>query len=133
MVFGDGQGGFVAGKKFRAGRNPFALVTGDFNTDGRTDLAVANATSGDLSIFIGDGAGGVGPATNFPVGSYPRGIALGGFREAGKLDFAVANSGSNSVAILSNAVGNAAYFGNVSSKPNHRDRDATSVRYWSTR
>lgn len=101
-MFGDGQGGFVAGKNFRAGRNPFALVTGDFNIDGRTDLAVANATSGDISIFIGDGAGGVGPATNYAVGSYPRGIALTGSQEGGKLDLAVANSGSNSVAILSN-------------------------------
>ncbi|MFN2512352.1 MAG: FG-GAP repeat domain-containing protein [Pyrinomonadaceae bacterium] len=78
----------------------FALVTGDFNGDGRADLA--NATSGDISVFIGDGAGGVGPATNYAVGSYPRGIALGGFDDAGKMDLVVANSGSNSVVILSN-------------------------------
>src|SRR5271166_6041641 len=36
---------------------PEDIVTGDFNGDGRTDLAVANADSNDVSIFLGNGDG----------------------------------------------------------------------------
>ena len=40
-------------KTYAVGTNPVAVVVGDFNGDGKTDLAVANAGSGnDHSIFL---------------------------------------------------------------------------------
>jgi hypothetical protein len=55
---GVGDGTFVATQRYAAGTNPIALVTGDFNGDGRADLAVANngrslgASSGSVSVLL---------------------------------------------------------------------------------
>jgi hypothetical protein len=51
-----------------AGTTPSALASGDFNRDGRLDLAVANSGSKDVSILLGDGAGGFAAAPGSPVG-----------------------------------------------------------------
>ena len=82
------------------GSVPGAIVTGDFNDDGKLDLAVANVLSGSISILMGNGDGTFQPAVNYTVGSDPAGIATGDFAGDGKLDLAVANYGSNSVSIL---------------------------------
>jgi len=37
---------------YPVGKNPVALVAGDFNGDGRTDLAVANGFSNDVSVLL---------------------------------------------------------------------------------
>src|SRR6185295_2454130 len=51
-----------------AGTTPVALAGGDFNRDGRLDLAIANRGSKDVSILLGDGAGGFVAAPGSPVG-----------------------------------------------------------------
>jgi hypothetical protein len=42
---------FYAPVSFAAGPNPEAVVTADFNGDGRLDLAVANYSSGTISVL----------------------------------------------------------------------------------
>src|SRR2546426_5144950 len=44
---------------FPVGRGPFAVTVGDFNGDGKPDLAAANAGSDDVTVLLGDGSGGV--------------------------------------------------------------------------
>jgi hypothetical protein len=46
------------------GSAPQSVATGDFNGDGRLDLAVANGASNDVTILLGHGGGGFteGPA-----------------------------------------------------------------------
>ena len=51
---------------------PIAAGVGDFNKDGKADLAVSRVTNpsfGDvaLAVLLGDGAGGFGPPTDFPA------------------------------------------------------------------
>jgi hypothetical protein len=48
---------------------PTNAGVGDFNRDGKMDLAIMHVESGTagVSIFIGDGSGGFAPPTNFPV------------------------------------------------------------------
>jgi hypothetical protein len=75
-------------------------VVGDFNGDGKPDLAVANVFSNNVSILLGDGTGQFGAATNFPVGVYPFSIAVGDFNGDGNQDLAVGNFNSNNVSIL---------------------------------
>jgi len=87
------------------GSGPEALVTGDFNGDGRTDLAVANSgavNSGDndVSILLGNGDGTFQNQVTYAVGSYPVALVTGDFNGDGRTDLAVANSGSNDVSIL---------------------------------
>ena len=79
--------------------------SGDFNGDGKLDLAVANADSNNVSILLGTGTGSFGAATNFGVGTGPRSVAVGDFTGDGTLDLAVANLGSNNVSILLNGCG----------------------------
>ncbi len=43
---------FVARRDFSAGSRPSSVAVGDFNGDGRQDLAVANATSSNVSVLI---------------------------------------------------------------------------------
>src|SRR5207249_2462038 len=75
---------------------------GDFNGDGKQDLAVGNQTSNNVSILLGDGAGSFSAATNFSTGAgtQPASVAVGDFNGDGKQDLAVANFFPNTVSIL---------------------------------
>ena len=55
ILLGDGAGNFSAATDFAAGDNPHSVAVGDFNGDGKQDLAVANGTSSDnVSILLRD-------------------------------------------------------------------------------
>ncbi|HEX9004246.1 MAG TPA: FG-GAP-like repeat-containing protein, partial [Blastocatellia bacterium] len=75
------------------GTAPQSAAIGDFNGDGKQDLAIANATSGTISIRLGDGLGGFSGTTNVSVGTQPFSVALGDFNSDGNQDFAAANRG----------------------------------------
>jgi hypothetical protein len=72
--------------------NPAATGIGDFNGDGKLDVAVAEqfGTISQVEILLGDGTGNFSPGATYPVGSFPLSIAVTDFRQNGKLDFAVA-------------------------------------------
>ncbi len=81
------------------GTNPNSVAIGDFNNDGKQDIAVANGGSNTVSIRLGDGLGGFTGTTNLGVGSRPQSVAIGDFNNDGKQDIAVANGGSDTVSI----------------------------------
>ena len=86
---------------YPVGNGPAAIVTGDFNGDGRTDLAVANYDDKkDVSILLGNGDGTFQPQVTYAVGACPDAIVTGDFNGDGRTDLAVANIGSNDVSIL---------------------------------
>jgi len=91
---------FAPAVNYATGLYPAALAVGDFNGDGKQDVAVINVSSGTVSIFLGQGDGTlqVVPAT-LPTGVYASRIAVGDFNGDGKLDLAVTNIGSNTVGI----------------------------------
>ena len=92
---------FAAATNFAGSVGSFSVAVGDFNGDGKQDLAVANYTAaGTVSIFLGNGAGSFNFLNNFAVGNTPFSIAVGDFNGDGKQDLAVVNSGSNNVSIL---------------------------------
>ena len=69
ILLGDGAGHFSAARSFGAGGYPLSVAVGDFNGDGKQDLAVANSASDDVSILLGDGTGSFSTATDFDAGS----------------------------------------------------------------
>jgi len=90
------------------GSNPTDLVVGDFNADGKSDLAVANQVSNNVSILLAAGGGGFGAATNIAVGPGPVRILAADLNLDGKLDLVTANlqSGGGSDTSISILLGN---------------------------
>lgn len=100
LYWGDGAGNFTTGPTVAVGLGAIALTSGDFNHDGKLDLATANAgVSGNpgqtVTVLLGDGAGGFSKTT-YTVGVGPRGITSSELNGDGFLDLAVTNSGGNS-------------------------------------
>ncbi|MEG5244548.1 VCBS repeat-containing protein, partial [Microcoleus sp. A6-D4] len=93
-------GSFGAATNFAVGTNPYSVTVGDFNGDGKTDIAAANRNSNNVSVLLGTGTGSFGAATNFAVGTRPVSVTVGDFNGDGKTDIAAANRNSNNVSVL---------------------------------
>lgn len=93
------QGTFTGSTSLSVGNNPQSVAIGDFNGDGKQDLAIANTGSHNVSIRLGDGNGGFSGSAIISVGVYPVFIVIGDFNGDGKQDFATADAGSNFVSI----------------------------------
>src|SRR5258705_12858007 len=105
---------FAAATNVTAGNGPYASAVGDFNGDGKQDLAVTNVSTNSVSILLGNGNGTFGAPATFPVGNTPSSIAVSDFNGDGKQDLAVANLGSNFVGIfLGDGDGGFAPAGNI--------------------
>src|SRR5205807_1266513 len=102
ILLGTGTGSFSAATNFAVGSNPISVAIGDFNGDGKSDLAVANQLSNNVSILLGSGTGSFSAATNFVVGASPISVAIGDFNGDGKSDLAMANADSNVSILLNN-------------------------------
>ena len=74
LLLGDGQGGFGAAVNYSVGSFPRAVVTGDFNRDGKSDLAEVNAGAHDAAVLLGDGAAGFASPSQFSAGVLPEAI-----------------------------------------------------------
>lgn len=79
------------------------VAVGDFDHDGRQDVAQTNVFAGTVSVFLGDGAAGFSQPRTYPVGAHPGFIVARDLDLDGNLDLAVANSDSDSLAILRGA------------------------------
>src|SRR5437016_1076340 len=77
---------FAAGRTFDTGTTPVSVAVGDFNGDGKPDLAVANYHSDNVAVLLGKGDGTFQPAANYNAGANPQSVAVGDFNGDGKLD-----------------------------------------------
>jgi FG-GAP-like repeat/PKD domain len=75
------------------------LVAGDFDRDGRPDLAVASTSSARVSLFRG-GASGLQFVADLTTGSSPRGIIATDLNQDGVLDLVTANRGASTVTMF---------------------------------
>jgi VCBS repeat-containing protein len=111
-----------------SGANPYSVTTGDFNADGKLDLAVANYSSNKVSILLGNGNGTFQPAVNYSTGIGPASVTTGDFNADGKLDLATANYYSDNVSIfLGNGDGTFQSANNFSTNGSTRSTGPRSV------
>jgi hypothetical protein len=82
------------------GSIPGPPTVGDFNGDGKPDVAALNYNARTVSVMLGNGDGTFQPQQSYGVGYGPEAIVAADFNHDGKLDLAVANCFSNTVSIL---------------------------------
>lgn len=100
---GDGAGGLHRErlKSVPVGRWPAALEAGDFNGDGRADLAVANFLGDSLSLLHGDGGGSFREGRVFrSVGRGPSALVSHDINGDDRLDLMVASAKDGTVSIF---------------------------------
>src|SRR6266487_4294611 len=100
VLLGGPGGSFAAAASVLAGFFPFSVAVGNFNGDGKRDLAVANQSPDTVSVLLGSGTGSFGPPASFAVGTRPTSVAVGDFNGDGKPDLAVTNADSGNVSVL---------------------------------
>ena len=101
VLLGNGDGTFQPNVNYTAGTAPAFVALGDYNGDGKIDMAVANEVSNTVSILLGNGDGTFRPNIDFAAGTGANGIAVGDFNGDGRLDLAVADfSSANTVFVL---------------------------------
>src|SRR5262249_8296283 len=75
VLLGNGDGTFQSHISNEEGLFPLQVELGDFNRDGRADVAVANpcgtdltcVSNGGIGIILGNGEGAFQPVTNYPA------------------------------------------------------------------
>jgi FG-GAP-like repeat len=97
VSLGIGDGRFQAPKNSATGVGTFDMAVGDFNGDGKLDVALAgyvSSTESVVQIMLGNGNGTFtkGQTINLPANVSPRSITTGDFNNDGKLDLAVAEN-----------------------------------------
>jgi len=104
ILIGNGNGTFQAHMDFittsGALIGPVAVATGDFNGDGKVDLAITNQTDNSVSILLGNGDGTFHAPLEFATGNVAAGVASGDFNGDGRLDVAVADFSANTVSVM---------------------------------
>ena len=107
IFLGNGAGGFTRQPDIHSGGSgPQSIVAGDFNGDGKFDLAVLHFNSTDISILLGEGNGNfaVSPYSPIPLPAgievppfLPTGASLLAldFNSDGKLDLMAATHGGH--------------------------------------
>ncbi|HEX7774131.1 MAG TPA: VCBS repeat-containing protein, partial [Pyrinomonadaceae bacterium] len=93
---------------YSVGENPNSGAAGDFNGDGKLDLAIPNVLHKNVSVLLNNGNGAFAGAVNYPVDFNPGCIVIADFNVDGKLDLAIGNffGGATSSGTISILLGN---------------------------
>ena len=100
ILLGNGDGTFQTAVSYAADSAPSEIAVGDFNLDGKVDLAVANSLTSDVSVFLGKGDGTFNTAVNYSGIDGASALVVGDFNRDGHPDLAVAATDGTSVTIL---------------------------------
>jgi hypothetical protein len=100
ILLGNGDGTFRAPVTYDVGASPYTVAVGDFNGDGKPDLATADYYDNTARILLGNGDGTFRPGATYGVGVLPIHVAVGDFDGDGRLDLATANDHGYSVSVL---------------------------------
>ena len=105
VLLNAGGGAFSTQVIYPVGIAPISVAVGDFNGDGKPDLAVANNSDDTVSVLLNVGAGTFAGQVAYPVGSGPLSVAVGDFNGDGRPDLATANWDDFNASVLLNVGG----------------------------
>jgi hypothetical protein len=88
ILLGNGDGSFQQHIDYATGKNPSALAAGDFNGDGKLDLAIVNSQDGSVSVLLGQGDGTFQSQVVYQVPG-AESLVIGDFNNDHKLDLVV--------------------------------------------
>ncbi len=96
VLLGKGDGRFQKALNSGKGVGTFALTVGDFNGDGKLDVAVTGYVSDEQNVIQillgkGDGTFTTGQTINLPINTSSSSLTTGDFNADGKLDLALAS------------------------------------------
>jgi hypothetical protein len=102
VLLNNGDGSFQPKRDVSVGSVPFSVTAGDFNGDGKIDVATSNIGTNSVSILLGKGDGSFLPKTDIAVQQrYPNAITSGDYNGDGNLDLVTANNFGYNVSLLS--------------------------------
>src|SRR5581483_7356844 len=102
---GNGDGTFSLPVQYSAGSGPSSIAFGDFDGDGKPDLAVTNSLSNTVSILIGNGNGTFQSHVDYPTAKGPFSVVVADLDNDLKNDLAIGAS-SASANRISTLLGN---------------------------
>jgi hypothetical protein len=106
ILLGNGDGTFQPATNLTAGKSATRIATGDFNSDGNSDLLVVRAgdaslsDNGDATIFLGNGDGTFSLGQVLIPGKNPSAITVSDLNGDHKLDLIFGYSTDDSATIL---------------------------------
>ena len=104
---------------------PELLVVGDFNSDGKLDLAVNCTGFDNVAILFGDGLGGFTLGGHFSTDTLPKGLQAGDVNRDGRLDLVTCNNwGYDETVLLGDGRGEF----HSAAPPNELDGDGEPTR-----
>lgn len=90
VLMGNGDGTFQKAVTYSFPTSAYAVVTGDFNGDGKPDFATARL-DGEVDVWLNKGDGTFGTPLATQVGTAPRDLTVGDFNNDGIADIAIAS------------------------------------------
>ncbi|HSP16621.1 MAG TPA: FG-GAP-like repeat-containing protein [Thermoanaerobaculia bacterium] len=104
--FGDGTGGFPTVHTITGLSDPESIAAGDFNGDGKVDLAIGNVGASTplfntIQIYLNDGAGNFTlQAGTLSASSRPHALVAADFNQDGKLDLVAPDASGSGTGVL---------------------------------
>jgi hypothetical protein len=103
ILLGQADGTFGPKTDFLLQESPVVLVTGDFNGDGKIDVAVTGSSG--VTILLGNGDGTLRTPVTYPSTNAPYLLAVSDFNQDGKLDLVLAGACGNTCGFVSVLLG----------------------------